>query len=173
MQAKPNTELPIRAGVFGDPDHVENALSRLKENGFSIEEVSVVTTVPEHQERFSSFLEQSHAGTDVENKSLARAGAAGLGLGGAAALTTLVTTSGATVLVLGAFSGVALLGTFVALMMTRGVERETADFFDQELDKGNILVAVEIHGDDVEQRLQLAEDILQQAGSKPIELPEG
>lgn len=167
------TDVPIRAGIFGDPDHVEEALNQLKEDGFSVEEISVVTTAPEHQERFSSFLEASHAGTDVENKSLARAGAAGLGLGGAAALTTLVTTSGATVLVLGAFSGVALLGTFVALMMTRGMEKETADFFDQELDKGNILVAVEVHGDDVEQRLHLAEEILQDAGSKPITLDEG
>lgn len=165
--------MPIKAGIFSDPDHVEDALKELNENGFSSAETTVVTTVDEHQERFSSFLGQSHAGSDVENKTLARAGAAGLGLGGAAALTTLITTGGASVFVIGAFSGIALVGTFVALMMTRGIEKETADFFDQELDKGNILVAVEVRGDDAAQRLQLAEEILQDAGSKPISLPEG
>lgn len=173
MPAGPDTELPIKAGIFSDPDHVEDALSKLKEGGFSYSEITVVTAVSEHQERFSSFLGRSHAGSDVENKSLARAGAAGLGLGGAAALTTLITTGGASVFVIGAFSGIALVGTFVALMMTRGIEKETADFFDQELDKGNILVAVEVHGDDAEQRLHQAEGILKEAGSKPISLPEG
>lgn len=173
MYSKSGTDVPIRAGIFSQPQHVEDALNHLTEKGFTPSEISIVTSVEEHQKHFAGYLEKSHAGSDVQSKALTRAGAAGLGLGGAAALTTLITTGGASVFVLGAFSGIALLGTFVALMMTRGIEKETADFFDQELDKGNILVAVEVHGDDVERRLHMAEEILQAAGSKPIALPEG
>ena len=172
MFSSPGTDAPIRAGIFGDPDHVEEALNLLRDNGFSSEEISVVTTVATHQKRFATYLEPSRSNGNAESKRLTRVGAASLGLGGAAALTTLITTGGASVFVIGAFSGVALLGTFVALMMTRGLEKETADFFDQELDKGNILVAVEVHEGEIEQRLHRAEEILQQSGSQPISLEE-
>ena len=173
MSATSGRYAPICAGIFGEPDHVDEALKKLKENGFTNEEISVVTTASEFQSRFAPYLENTHAGRNLDNRNLTFAGIAGLSLAVLAALAIFFMTSESSVYVLGAFSGIALLGTFVALMMTRGIKKEPADFFDQELDKHEILVAIEEHGDDAEQRLNLAEKILRDAGSKPIPLAEG
>jgi hypothetical protein len=58
-------------------------------------------------------------------------------------------------------------------MMTRGFEKEIADYYEQAVQKGKILVAVEVHGAGEEQRLAKAERILAEAGSEPVALPEG
>jgi hypothetical protein len=58
-------------------------------------------------------------------------------------------------------------------MMTRGVEKEAADYYDQAVVAGKILIAVEHHGPQSAIRLQQAEHILHAAGAEPVALPEG
>ena len=67
----------------------------------------------------------------------------------------------------------AVIGSFVGAMMTQGIEKELAYYYDQAVTEGKILVAVELRGKGVEPRLAIAEEILFQAGAEPIELPEG
>jgi uncharacterized protein YcfJ len=97
-------------------------------------------------------------------------GAIGLMLGG------LVALAGTGLLVAGPLlAGIgAIAGGFVGAMLTRGMEPEASNFYDQALKRGDILVAVEcIHAKDVGACLAQAEQILAHEGSRPIPLPEG
>jgi len=161
----------IAAGVFEDSDRVSKLIPKLRALGIKAEEISIFSTNEQDQERFAPYLDESLQ--TEEDSRLSTAGKAGLGLGGATALATLATSAGTSIFVIGAFSGFAILGTFIALMMSRGVEKEAADFFEQELQAGRILVAVEVSGDDAEQRLQQAEETISNAGGRSFELPEG
>jgi hypothetical protein len=64
-----------------------------------------------------------------------------------------------------------VLGGFLGAMATRGVEKEAANFYDQAVSQGKLLVAVEEH----EQlpSLALAEHVLAESGAEPLPLPEG
>jgi hypothetical protein len=56
-------------------------------------------------------------------------------------------------------------------MMTRGVERELADFYQQAVIDGRIVVAAEDMGPNSKQTLACAALALSEAGAKPISLP--
>jgi hypothetical protein len=64
-------------------------------------------------------------------------------------------------------------GGLVGAMMTRGVEKELANFYQQAVMKGQILVAAEDHSPNNERALQKAASILADAGAMPLALPEG
>ncbi|MBL8828023.1 MAG: hypothetical protein JNM18_13680 [Planctomycetaceae bacterium] len=90
-------------------------------------------------------------------------------------MTSIVLTGGASLLVTG---GLALwaggvVGGLVGAMMTRGVEKEVADYYDQALTEHKILVAAEVHGEHAEESLVKAERAFAAAGAQPVELPEG
>jgi hypothetical protein len=65
------------------------------------------------------------------------------------------------------------VGGLVGAMMTRGVEKELADYYDQAVQRGKILVAAEDHSEAQRQRLAKAATILSECGSEPVALPEG
>ena len=69
------------------------------------------------------------------------------------------------------FGGVA--GGLVGAMMTRGVEKELANFYQQAVVSGQILVAAEAHGANSSQMLATAEKILADAGAQPLPMREG
>jgi hypothetical protein len=56
-------------------------------------------------------------------------------------------------------------------MLTRGVEKEAADFYDQQLRRGQILVVVEQHK--VSPSLDDADRAMREAGAVPFTLREG
>lgn len=57
-------------------------------------------------------------------------------------------------------------------MLTRGVEKEAANFYDQALREGNILVMAEADEHELG-RLNKAEAIFTRGGTKPFALPHG
>ena len=63
-------------------------------------------------------------------------------------------------------------GGLIGLMTTRGVERELANFYQQAVLDGDILVAVD-QQDAGEPRLEQAAEILSASGARPLSLPEG
>jgi hypothetical protein len=67
----------------------------------------------------------------------------------------------------------ALVGGLVGAMTTRGIESELADYYDQAVVKGKILVAAEAHGHDAQARLGRADQVLLQAGAEPVALRQG
>lgn len=164
------TSSPIRVGVFDSMEETEAVVRELREAGFTAKEISVVCSDESKAERFSEYVHEKPAGA-YTNAALTGAGAAGLGLGAAALLTAMVTSAGTAVFVVGAFAGLAAVGTFAAMMVTRGAEKELADYYDQAVMHGKLLVAVETRNP---QRQHLADQILarhnpEQPGALPTE----
>lgn len=158
---------PIHMAVYHDVPAAAQAVRELQDTGFTAKEISVVCS-DEHRERlFADFVEEHPAGTHAVD-AVNVTGAATLGLGSAALLTGLLTSSGVAVFALGAMAGVAALGTLVSLMVTRGAEKELADYYDQAVVHGRILVAVET--DDPERQRQ-ADAVLQRHGENAASIP--
>jgi hypothetical protein len=66
-----------------------------------------------------------------------------------------------------------LVGSFLGAMLTRGLEKEAANYYDQAVQDGKLLVVVEDHGAGAADRLLKAECLLAAAGAEPVSLPEG
>jgi len=64
-------------------------------------------------------------------------------------------------------------GGLVGAMMTRGVEKELANFYQQAVVSGQILVAAEAHGPHAPAMLAKAAEILTESGAKPLPMQEG
>jgi hypothetical protein len=58
-------------------------------------------------------------------------------------------------------------------MMTRGLEKEAADYYDQAVQEGKLLVTVEQEHPDQRPTLGEAEAVLAAAGAEPLPLTEG
>jgi hypothetical protein len=164
-------EKAVRAGVFDTVSAADRAVTALRQAGFKANEISVICSDETKERHFKQFEHQEPAGA-YSNEAMNIAGAGILALGGATILATVL-TGGAAVFALGAFSGLAAGGAFTALMVTRGFEKEAADYYDQAIQRGKILVTVEDYGADADLRLRQAERILEDAGADSFALPEG
>jgi hypothetical protein len=163
----------MRVGVFATLPAAEQAVVRLLEAGFTRGQISVICSDETRQQHFSQFQHQQPSGT---NTPLAAAVGSVLGatLGGLTALAAGAATGGLALVAAGgaaAWTG-GVLGGFLGAMMTRGVERELADYYDQAVTEGKILVAAEAHGPRAGERLAQAATILAGAGAEPVPLQE-
>jgi hypothetical protein len=163
----------VHVGVFDRIAAADRAVAELVAAGFHRNQITVIcpSCTPDH---FEAFKQLDPSGAH------AAAGAAGGGaigglLGGLVALTATLATGGAGLWIAGPLlagtGGGAVFGGLVGAMMTRGVEREVADFYDQALQKGSILVAVEWDGPAPAERLELADRIFARAAAETVELP--
>lgn len=165
---------PIRVGVFSHLEAADEALRRLIEAGFTEQHLAVICSDDDtHHERLEHFR-QTKPGK-VSGASAVAGGAIGATLGGLAAVGGAVATGGVGLLATGLVAmwagGVA--GGLVGAMSSRGLAKEYADYYDQAVAKGKVLVAVEYHGDDQAARLAQAERAFEAAGAEPVELREG
>jgi hypothetical protein len=167
--------MPIRAAVFETEPAADRAVVSLLDAGFPKDKISVVSsrTVPHHAEHEDVETVEpagSHTGGAV-----AMGGAIGSVLGGLTAAVGVLATGGMGLVVVGpllaaaATGGVA--GGFVGAMMTRGLEPEIANFYDQALQKGQFLVAVEASEDGPP--LESAEAVFQRAGAVSVPMRKG
>lgn len=155
-------KLPIQLGVFDDLDAAKQAVQALRQSGFSSDSITVMTTNEDYVSEFESQLQDQHAPGSQTNKALKNAGLTSLAVGAAAVGAGLVTSVGTAVMLVGAASGFALAGTFAAVMMTRGAEGELADYYDQAVIQGRILVGAETESDELRTK---AHHVLEEAGS--------
>jgi hypothetical protein len=172
---------PFRVGIFARVEQADDAVRGLLAAGFTDKEISVVCSDKVKEEHFKRF---EHEDPDGAHAGLAAAtgAASGAAIGGLVSLLSvaaLVTgTGGLGLLVFGplflssAGAG-ALVGGLVGAMTTRGLESELADFYDQAVVQGKILVAAEAHGDGAPARLGRADQVLKQAGAEPVALGQG
>lgn len=159
----------VRAALFNDVPAAKRAVSELVQAGFSKEAVSVVASEA-RRETFDAELTVAPAGEHTAEAAAlggslgAILGATALGLGAAA-------TGGAGLVFLGPLmvgvAGGGIAGGFVGAMTTRGLEPEVADFYDQAVGNGQILVSVE---DSETPTLASAERIFERAGAEPLSL---
>ncbi len=161
---------PVRVGVFRTLAGADAAVHGLLEAGFPKESISVIcpTCTP------GSFEEYRKEPAGARAPGAAAVGAIGGILGGLTAAVGIVASGGTGLLVVGPLlGGIAtggVIGSFIGAMTTRGLESETTNSYDQALQKGLILVAVE--SEDGEGR-EMAEKVLVEAGSIPLPLSRG
>ncbi len=165
---QPSNDFPIRLTVCETADSAARLVQELRQAGFTTDEISVVCSEDACEREFAEFVHEHPAGSQVP-EALNRSGLAGLGLGASAVVAGLLTSGGAAIMAVGAFAGLAIAGTFVSVMATRGAEKELSDYYDQAITKGKILVAVET---EEAARQQLADEILGHEGRVPTAIPE-
>lgn len=170
-QAQQSSPKAIRAAVFHDVQVVEEVTRRLLQGGFEREQISVLCSDDAKERHFREFEHEDPAGTHTSEEA-ARGGAAGALFGGLVTIG-LATAAGVPLLAAGPsfLIGGAVAGGFIGAMRTRGEEGALADYYDQALTHGDLLVAVEDRQPGNEQRLQQAEQIFADAGvsSFPLE----
>jgi len=174
--ARHRTPTPVRVGVFARVAQAERAVEELLEAGFRREQISVIC--PKCGPGQLAEVEHVEPAGGHAAKAAAGGGAIGAVLGGLATVAGLTATGGLGLLAAGpllaGMGGGAVAGGFIGAMLTRGLEPEAADYYDQALQRGRVLVAVEAEpGPDESRRLADAERALEAAGAEPIPLREG
>jgi hypothetical protein len=175
MNSNTSAPRPVRIGVFERLSSADAAVHALSEAGFDEREITVIcpTCTPDD---FNHYKRQDPAGAHTPAAATA-GGAIGALLGGLVAVTGITLTGGAGLLIAGpmlaAAAGGAVAGGFVGAMLTRGLEPEMANFYDQAVQKGKILVGVECHGEGAQERLQKAARILSERGAETLSLTGG
>lgn len=171
MSTDASVEYPIRAAVFETVAGATQAVKDLREAGFSADQISVICSREHADRHFGECREET-----VDDQTMVipdPSAIAAIGIGGTAFASAIVLSGGGALIALGAFASVTLAGTLASIFASRGVGQETADFHEQALQAGDLLVAVEVHGDDTELWLDRAENVLQTAGARPVSLSEG
>jgi hypothetical protein len=172
--AESSRDQTYEVGVFATVDEAEQTVRRLLEAKFTKEQISVICSDESKERYFREFEHQEPAGTFTSQAVLTGA-AIGALLGGLPVIGAAIATGSVVLWVAGPAAATALgvAGGLVGAMSTRGVEKEIANFYQQAVVEGRILVAIEAQGDDREQRLSHAADIFAAAGAKPFQLSEG
>jgi hypothetical protein len=153
----------IRCAVFRDIAQTEKIVDQLRTAGFTGQQISVLCSDEGKEKHFRGYQHTL--------ESAAVGGLTGAAVGGliAAGMTTIaglaIFSAGAGLLV-----GGAVAGTFIGAMQSRGEEGALADFYDQSLTQGDLLVAVEDDDPGYDERLKLAEDIFRRGGASPVPL---
>ena len=174
MNTYHDPEKPFRAGIFDTVAEAEEAVAALQAEGFSTEQITVVCSDELKERHFREFEHTEPAGTNTPAAAAvgSAVGAAVMGattatLGSLISLDAAAAMGGA-----GLWTGT-IFGGFVGAMMSRGTENELANFYNQAVESGRILVAAECHGDDSEAKLARAAAILAEKGAEPLPLTEG
>jgi hypothetical protein len=163
-------EKAIRAAVFREVQTVEEVTHQLLQCGFTREQISVLCSEEAKERHFRHFEHEDPAGTHTP-EAAAQGGAAGAFFGGLVTVG-LATATGLPLLAAGPsfLIGGAVAGGFIGAMRTRGEEGALADYYDQALTRGDLLVAVEDQEPGNELRLQRAEQIFADAGASSFPL---
>lgn len=168
---------PIRAGIFDSESSADRAVAELLEAGFAKERISVVSARPMAQRADHAKVDNEPPAGAHTAGAIAAGGAIGSVLGGLTVAVGVAATGGLGLLAVGPLLGAAatggVFGSFVGAMLTRGLEEETANYFDQALSKGQYLVAVEQVEGEGGPPLEAADAVFQRAGVVSLPLRKG
>jgi hypothetical protein len=175
--AVPNKPVQIpslEVGVFDTVDEARQAVRGLLDVGFTKEHITVVCSDETKERYFAEFEHQEPAGTFTPTAAIA-GGTIGALLGGVTVVASAIVTGSLALWAAGPITAWAggVAGGLVGAMMTRGVEKELANFYQQSVVSGQILVGAEHHGANAAAMLAKAAKILADSGAKPLPLPEG
>jgi hypothetical protein len=173
MNSASAVERPIEVGVFDTVAAAGRAVDELLASGFTVDQITVVCSDEAKERYFKQFEHQQPAGTH-DARATITGGTIGALLAGVTIIVSAAVTGGTAILAAGPITALAggVAGGFVGAMMTRGVEKELADFYQQAVIDGRILVAAEDKSSS-KTKLAKAAAILAAAGALPLPLPEG
>jgi hypothetical protein len=164
----------LEVGVFDSVEDARQAVQGLLQAGFTQEHITVVCSDETKELYFREFEHQDPAGTFTPTATIAGATIGAL-LGGLTVVASAIATGGLALWAAGPITAWAggVAGGLVGAMMTRGVEKELANFYQQAVVSGRILVAAEAHGEKSSQMLAAAAKVLADAGAQPMPMQEG
>ncbi len=162
---------PIRIGVYSTVAEADRVVSDLLDAGFRKDELAVLCSDQYKEEAFRDLPTPEPSGSHTVAGVLT-GGGVGAAIGGMMLAASALVTGGASLLVAGAalVGAGALAGSFTGAMVARGLESDLADYYDQAVRQGKILVAVDLHEAPDPRRLELAEQILGETGRLPVPL---
>jgi hypothetical protein len=161
----------VRVGIFATIASASQAIDGLLAAGIPKNEISVICS-DQTREAFFKEFPNPPLPTDHLPAAVATGGSVGAVIGGLVGLGAL-TATGIGVAVAGpllvALGGGAMAGSLIGAMSTRGFTKEMADFYDQAVTRGKILVAVEDDRDNTP-KLTTVELVFAKAGAEPLPL---
>jgi len=165
--------LPLEVGVFSSIDNARRAVHALLNAGFTTDQITVVCSDETKERYFHEFDHQQPAGTHAPKAALA-GGTIGVLLGGLTVIGSALATGSLALWAAGPISAWAggVAGGLVGAMMSRGVEKQLANFYQQSVLSGQILVAAEDHSSNSQRQLAQAAQILAESGAQPLPMLE-
>ena len=156
------------AGAFDTVDLADRAIRRLLAAGFTKDELAVICPA-KFQDHFLPAAPKAEAPAADAAGILAVGSAMGATLGGLALAATVLTGGAAGVVTAAVFiGGGAFAGGFSNLIVSKGYEQEADDHFKQAIKRGQIVVGVELQGEDHAAQLAQAQSILNEAGATAV-----
>ena len=176
MPAPSTQDIYFEAATFATVDDARQAVRGLLRAGFNADQITVVCSDETKERHFREFEHEQLAGSNTPTAA-AVGGTIGAALGGLSVIASTPATGTLALWIAGPIAALAgagaVFGSLVGAMMTRGVERELADFYQQAVIDGRILVAAEHSGPHHARRLAEAAQVLAEAGAQPLPLREG
>ncbi|MBO8125912.1 MAG: hypothetical protein H0Z38_01605 [Firmicutes bacterium] len=155
--------MPTVVGTFSSTNDAEQAVGALKEQGFDEKEISLVAK-DEGREEENEGLTMGQDLTGGTATGGALGGLAGLLAGaGALAIPGIGPIVAAGPIAAG-LSG-AVVGGIAGGLVDLGIPQERGEYYEEQVQKGNILVALKAEDDQVDQ----AANILRDYGAKDVE----
>jgi hypothetical protein len=155
--------------AFDTVAQADRAIRRLLAAGLSKDQLAVICPA-KFKDHFGPQVPQAEAPSADAGGALAMGGALGATLGGLALAATVITggvagvMAGAVVLI----GGGAIAGGFSNLIASKGYQQEADDYCKQAVERGQIVVGVEVPEEDGAGRLREAQRILDEAGAKQL-----
>jgi hypothetical protein len=162
----------LDVGVFDTVIAARTAVEKLTAAGFAADQITVVCSDHSKADLFREFKHQDPAGTHTAEAALGGS-AIGATLGSLAIIASAAATGSVALWAAGpifAWTG-GVAGGLVGAMMSRGIERELANYYQQSVLDGEILIAADLGTSP--QRQRQAADIFAECGAKPLELRKG
>lgn len=157
-----------RTGAFDTMDQADFAIRRLLAAGFSKDQLAVICPA-RYQDHFLPDAPQVEVPAADAAGIIAVGGAMGATLGGLALAATVLTGGAAGAVAAAVFiGGGAFAGGLSNLIVSKGYEQEVDDHYKRAIQRGQIVVGVELKGEDQTDRLAEAQRILDEAGATAL-----
>ena len=153
--------------LYEDAPVAESVVADLVGRGILSDHISVLCSDETKLANIPASLRHETTG-QASDDAVESGGAIAAGAGTAIIAGAAATVAGLPVAVVGALAAAAVTGPFAALMLSRGVDDAAADFYDQEVGDGKILIAVD--GDHADHTL--VSSVYADAGGRMYEIPE-
>ena len=155
-----------RAGAFDTVAQADRAIRRLLAAGFSKDQLAVICPA-KSKDHFLPAAPKANAPAAGAGGAIAMGGAVGATLGGLVLAATVVSggVAGAMIAVV-LIGGGAFAGAFSNLITSKGYEQEADDRHRRAIERGQIVVGVEIPDENGAVRLAEAQHILDEAGAE-------
>ncbi len=158
------SDTQTRAAAFDTVAEADQAIRRLRAAGFSEDQLAVICPA-KFKDHFRPEAPRSETPAAGAGEAVATGGAIGATLGGLVLVATVITGGVGGLAAAGVLiGGGAIAGGFSNLIAAKGYEHEADDSYQRAVERGQIVVGVEVRNEDGANQLAEAQRILEAAG---------